>query len=322
MTNPSAELLSCPSGVRGPGTPGEVRARLRDGAPFWLDLVRPGEAELRLLAEDFGVHPLVIEDTGKFGQRPKAEEYDDFLFVVAFGCTEDAEQLLELHCLVSARWLVTVHDGEVPGLGELRERFARHGRAPASPAMLLHGVLDALTDSFFPALATIDDRINVIEGVLAEDSAGDLQARIFRIKRRLVEISRVAGPQRDMLGRFAGGLMPVPGATPEAERYLRDVFDHAVRIESLTEVYRDLLTGATEVHLAAVSNRLNQVMKQLTVIATIFLPLTFLTGFFGQNFGWMVGHVGGLGQFLALGAGLQAATVAGLLLWFRRRRWI
>lgn len=320
MAGDDAILVTCPAGSAAAADPDRIREHLRDGTFFWLDLADPDADELEMLSRDFGVHPLVLEDMSNFGQRPKAEDFDTFLFVVAFGCREDGA-LEEVHCLLSEGWLVTAHRGAGGHLTGLRDRFARRGRAPANAAMLLHGVLDALVDSFFPALADIDEEVSRIDERL-DEAAGDVQHDIFDAKRRLVALNRVAGPQRDLAGRLAGGIQPLPGATPESDRYLRDVYDHTVRIEELTDVYRDLLNGATEVHLSTVSNRLNEVMKQLTVIATVFLPLTFLTGFFGQNFGWMVDHVGGPAPFLLLGVGLQAATVGALLLLFRRRGWI
>ncbi len=314
MSGARGQLVTCPAGITAPADPARVRELLGEGGFFWLDLPDPGEDSLRLLSEDFGIHPLVIEDISKFGQRPKAEEYDTYVFVVAFACDAAGEGLAEVHCLLSERWLVTIHrDGGAP-LESLRDRFARRGRAPDSPVMLLHAVLDTIVDSFFPALSHIDERISAIDERL-DEGAADVQHEIFAVKRRLVALGRVAGPQRDLLARIAGRILPLPGAGPESEHYLRDVYDHTVRIEELTDVYRDLLNGATE-------DRLNQVMKQLTAIATVFLPLTFITGFFGQNFGWLVDHVGGLGPFLLLGVGLQAATVVGLLALFRRRGWI
>jgi magnesium transporter len=132
----------------------------------------------------------------------------------------------------------------------------------------------------------------------------------------------VITPERDMFASLASSESDLPGMTPDAERYFRDLYDHLIRISDLVDSYRDLLSGAMDTHLSTVSNRLNQVMKQLTIIATIFLPLSFLTGFFGQNFGWMVDHITGLGTFVVLGIGLQVATVIGLLVMFRRRSWL
>jgi magnesium transporter len=141
------------------------------------------------------------------------------------------------------------------------------------------------------------------------------------MKRRLVALRKVISPQRDLMASIASGLADLPGMSPDAERHFRDVYDHLIRLTDMIDSFRDLLTGASDAYLSTVSNRLNGVMKQLAVIATIFLPLDFVTGFFGQNFPWMVEHIGGLGWFIALGIGSQVATLAVLLLYFRRRGW-
>src|SRR5205807_8230510 len=124
---------------------------------------------------------------------------------------------------------------------------------------------------------------------------------IFRMKRLLVGMRKAVSPQRDTFARLMGGIAELPGLAEEDERYFRDIYDHLIRISDLIDSYRDLLTGAMDVYLSTVSNRLNSVMKQLTIIATIFLPLTFITGFFGQNFAWLVKHIDSLGAFLAYG---------------------
>ncbi len=133
---------------------------------------------------------------------------------------------------------------------------------------------------------------------------------------------KVITPQRDLIASLVSGVTDLPGMTREIERYFRDLYDHLIRISDLVDSYRDLLTGSMDAYLSTVSNRLNVVMKQLTVIATIFLPLSFLTGFFGQNFAWMVQRIGGLPAFLVIGLGGELAVVAGMLVLFRRRGWL
>jgi magnesium transporter len=314
-------VLRCPRPGFTAAGEDKVRRLAADGAVFWLDILGPDQAELELLTELFGVHPLALEDSAKFGERPKVEEYDDLTFLVAYGVGADGEPV-EVHCIVTDGALVTLHRAAAPPLEALAVRFERHGRAPQVPALLLHGVLDALTDSFFPLLADIDADIDALDQQLLDDPRGRLQSRIFVLKRRLVGLARVVGPMRDVLGHLAAGVIRLHGQSPETDRYFRDVYDHLLRIEDAVEQGRDLLTGATEVHLSAISNRLNTVMKQLTLIATVFLPLTFLTGFFGQNFPWMVAHIDGPAAFLLLGVVLQLATVAGLIVLFRRRGWV
>jgi magnesium transporter len=141
------------------------------------------------------------------------------------------------------------------------------------------------------------------------------------MKRLLVGMRKAVSPQRDTFARLMGGVAELPGLDEEDERYFRDVYDHLIRISDLIDSYRDLLTGAMDVYLSTVSNRLNAVMKQLTVIATIFLPLSWLTGFFGQNFGWMVDHIGRWETFLGFGLGTELMAAILLLVYFKRRGW-
>jgi len=142
------------------------------------------------------------------------------------------------------------------------------------------------------------------------------------MKRTLVSLRKAISPQRDLFARIATGVVAIPGLTTDVERYYRDVYDHMIRISDLVDSYRDLMSGAMDVYLSTVSNRLNDVMKKLTIIATIFLPLSWLTGYFGQNLGFMVGHIGGVTGFLVLGVGAPVAMVMGLLWLFKKRGWL
>jgi magnesium transporter len=137
------------------------------------------------------------------------------------------------------------------------------------------------------------------------------------MKRLLVVMRKAVSPQRDTFARLMGGIAQLPGLAEEDERYFRDIYDHLIRISDLIDSYRDLLTGAMDVYLSTVSNRLNSVMKQLTIIATIFLPLSWLTGFFGQNFGFEVRHIAGWEAFLLYGIGLEVVALALLLGYFQ-----
>ena len=204
----------------------------------------------------------------------------------------------------------------------LHERYVKRDAPVDDPARLLHAVVDGLVDSFFPRLEAIDDRIDALEDEIFRD-AGDAELQeIFSMKRQLVEMRKVISPQRDLFASIVVGVEPFPGMTDDDQRYFRDVYDHLIRISDMVDTYRDLLTGAMDVYLSTVSNRLNGVMKQLAIIATVFMPLTFLTGFFGQNLGWMVVHVGGLGHFLVFGIGFELMTLAIVLGSSARRGWL
>jgi magnesium transporter len=187
---------------------------------------------------------------------------------------------------------------------------------------LLYRLIDGLVDSFFPILGEFDDRIDDLENAIFERADDQQLQEIFAMKRLLVGMRKVVSPQRDTFARLAGGIGELPGFSPEDQRYFRDVYDHLIRISDLIDSYRDLLTGAMDVYLSTVSNRLNAVMKQLTVIATIFLPLAWLTGFFGQNFGWMVSHIGRWETFVGLGIGSEVLVILAMVYLFRRRGWL
>lgn len=294
----------------------QVEEHLQGGEFFWLDLVGPGGDDFATLRETFGFHPLAVEDSEHFGQRAKLEEYDDFVFLVVFGWSPDEDGIVEVHCFFSERCLVTVRRDAAPAIEELHRRYAQ-GAALGTPIRALYRLVE-LVDSFFPALGDFDDRLDQIEDrLLAAPSHAELR-ELMAMRRRLVTLRRVIGPERDMLGRTAGGAASLPGLDAEAERFFRDVYDHLVRLGETIDSYRDLTSSAMEVYLSSSSNRLNEVIKRLTVVATIFLPLTFVTGYFGQNFGWLVDAIGGLGAFLALGVAAQILCVLALVAWFRR----
>ena len=299
----------------------QIAALVAEGSYFWLDLDQPDAEDFEVLRDVFKFHPLAIEDSEHFDQRAKIDDYDDFAFLVLYGASPDDDRLVEVHCFYSERYLVTVHRDEAPAFNEVRDRFAKRGQPIEHPARLLYLIVQALIDSFFPILADLDDRIDELETQIFEHASDEQLQEIFRMKRILVGLRKAITPQRDTFARLVAGIQPLPGLTPDDERYFRDLYDHLIRISDLIDTYRDLLTSAMDVYLSTVSNRLNSVMKQLTIIATIFLPLAWLTGFFGQNFGWMVRHVGSWETFAVFGLGTELAAIVVLLLFFKRRGW-
>jgi magnesium transporter len=294
---------------------------LASGSFFWIDLPQPAADDFAVLSDVFDFHPLALEDSEHFGQRPKLEGYDDFVFLVVYGAVPDEDRLVEVHCFYSERFLITVHRDDAPAFVLLRDRYERRRAPVESPALLLYRIIDALVDSFFPILADFDDRIDELENQTFLHASNKQLQEIFAMKRLLVGIRKAVSPQRDLFASLLGGVSELPGMTTEAERHFRDVYDHLIRISDLIDTYRDLLTSSMDVFLSTVSNRLNVVMKQLAVIATIFLPLTFITGFFGQNFGWLVQNIAGWPAFVVLGIGTEIAAVAILITFFKRRGW-
>jgi magnesium transporter len=298
---------------------------------FWLDIDSGGGTAERdettdLLLHHFRFHPLAVEDADQFGRRPKIEDYDDVVYMVAHGARGAGHVgTVEVHLFMSERFVVTVHRGSCPVLAEVRERRTTHHAAntDAPPHLvLMYLVVDGLTESFFPVLSAMDDKIDSLEDEILQTPTEAQLGEIFDMKRQLVAIRKVVAPQRDMFAELTSGLTDVPGMTDEGSRYFRNLYDHLIRIGDMVDNYRDLLSGVMDTHISTVSNRLNVVMKQLTIIATIFLPLSFLTGFFGQNFAFLVRNIQDAWAFWAFGIGIEVAAVAVLLAIFVRRGWL
>jgi magnesium transporter len=177
-------------------------------------------------------------------------------------------------------------------------------------------------DSFFPMLDGFDQQIDDLEDAILVKPTDEQLGTLFTMKRSLIAVRKVITPERDVFASISSGVDTLPGVDDEGQRYMRDLYDHLIRISDLVDGYRDLLSSVMDTHLSTVSNRLNVVMKQLTIIATVFLPLSFLTGFFGQNFPWLIFHIGGWVRFAVFGIGIEVVSAIGLLYLFRSRGWL
>jgi magnesium transporter len=306
----------------------KLRGQLERDHFFWLDLTDPTEDDLLTLGRIFHFHPLALEDAAAFGQRPKLDDYGDYAFLVFYGAQERLKgedggvRMSEVQMFVSGQYVITLHRDPLPALEEQRNKI--EGRVMHSEQFLIYRILDALTDSFFPLLSEIDDEIDELEDAVIQEPTGEQLQRIFALKRDLVSMRKVVTPQRDIFARSIDQLSELPGLQLDERDYFRDVYDHLIRISDLIDSYRDLLGGATDIYLSTVANRQNEVMKQLAIVATIFLPLTFLTGFFGQNFGWLVVHAISpqFWKFALFGVGSLIASCAALYAWFKRKGWM
>jgi magnesium transporter len=299
------------------------------GTLRWIDLRAQDAQQLELLRSRFDFHPLAIEDCAHHDQRPKMEEYGDHVFLVTqgFACrgsdvVNDLE-LEELHAFLGERYLVTVHESGIAALEEVWSRLA------AEPALLGRGVdfayylvLDGMVDDNFPILDRVADELDEIEdSVLASPQPEDLH-RIFALKRQLVAMRKVLSPQRDVQG-----LLSKRGDPRVSERtalYLRDVYDHLIRINEAIETNRDLLGNSLDAYLSAVGQRTNEIVKYLTVMSAVFLPLSFVVGFFGQNFddlpfftNWV--HSDALMWSMIV---VCVALPGGMVAWFKHKRWL
>jgi len=292
---------------------------------FWLDLHDPSTDQLTRLGELLHLHPLTIEDVSTFSERPKREHYEGYVSLVVYGVDEQAaagERLLrEVHLLISGAWVVTLHPTPFAVLDALRARVRK--QPPARERALVIDILDTVLSSYVPVLDRIDEAIDEIEQQVIEQPREQSLQRIFSLKRDLIAMRRVVTPMRDFFARDTDEISHLPGMEPDDLLYLRDLYDTLVRTSDLIDSYRDLLSGATDMYLSTVANRQGEISKQLTIIATIFLPLTFLTGFFGQNFAFLTGHIqNATWSFFVLGLGLLLASIVGFWIFLRRKGWL
>jgi magnesium transporter len=317
------------NGITADATLQEIERAAAGDAFFWLNLdihdPGPDDDVTGLLVNTFHFHPVAVEAVERFGQRARIDDYDDFVHIIAFGMGADGKSVAEVHCFVTDRFIISLHQGDCPALATVCDRLGSHHSAKASApqVVIFYLIIDTLIDSFFPVLSDFDDSIDVLEGAILKNPTEEQLGTLFGMKRQIMTIRKVITPQRDMIASLNSGMVEIPGMTDQGSAYFRNLYDHLIRISDMVDAYRDLIGGAMDTHLSMVSNRLNVIMKQLAMIATIFLPLGFLTGFFGQNFAWLTNHLqSGLGYFLFLGIGTEIVAIVVLVILFKRRGWL
>jgi magnesium transporter len=297
-----------------------------DGITRWVDVAGEDAAGLEALRERFDFHPLAIEDCLQLDQRPKLEEYRDHLFLVTQSFTvKDGGvevELHELHAFLGKRFLVTVHSDAIPAVEEVWQRVKGNAKALGRGVDFVYYLIaDRMVDANFPILDRIADELEGIEDhVLQQPRKQDL-SKIFELKRQLVLMRKVLSPQRDTMGMLSRGEEHVSERTAH---YFRDVYDHLVRINESIEANRDLVGNALEAYLSAVSNRTNEIMKYLTLLSAVFLPLAFIVGFFGQNFENLPGvpHWTQSNGLMYVMLVLCVAIPGSMLFWFKSKHWL
>ena len=287
----------------------------------WVDFEDESEPVVTEALAPFGVHPLVIEDMVVQVNRPKLDDYGDYVYVVVHSARWDSSQerpsLREVDIVVGERWIVTYHDGETRSVAAAAEMLPlRPSLLCKSPAQLMHFLLDVLVDHYLPLVDQLTEELDKLEEDVFDDSSQAMHARILRLKRGISALRRIVGPQRDtILSLTRDELRAVPA---ELRPYLRDVYDRLARVADMLDSFRDETASVLELHLSAVSNRMNNVIKRLTVIATIGLPLTVVTSYYGMNFK-LPEYEWAYSEWYALG--LMVATALGTWLYLRFRRW-
>lgn len=286
---------------------------------YWLDIQDADEKDIDLLRETFHFHQVALRDISIPNPRPKLYEFNGYTLLVLFTAswTNRTLHVQEQHLFLIPDGMVSVHGGSQPAIDELFEDI-RAGH-DAVQGGFSFDVADNLVSSIFPVIDDLDGAIDELQDRTLRDASPQILAEIYDIKHDVTRLHRLLGAQLDAFQRLITYLLQEKHESLSV--YFRSIYDHTVRQFEIADSLRDLLSSVLDVYLSSVSNRLNITMKQLTVIASVFLPLSFLTGFFGMNFSFLVSHIGSTLSF-AIGMGVMGTSILVQLLFFKRRGWI
>jgi magnesium transporter len=296
---------------------------------FWLDLANPSEHDLDMLGEMLDLHPLALEDTREWNQRPKLDRYEHHVLLVFYSARtrtpEDERGFtpLEVHIYISGSFIVTARHEPCSELDALH-----HTLTPEKTDVeeyLVYRILDGLTDAFYPVIDAIETQVDAMEREVLAHPRPQHLGSIYRLKQDVHDLLRRATPQRDLFtsaGTYT--ISSLPGLSRGSHEYLRDVADHLAQVVGELNRQNEDLVALTSTYFNANSNRLNRTASRLSVVGTFFIAWTLVTGFFGQNFGWLVDHVASLHSFVIYGiGGLGIPTIVlGIYFWRRREDWL
>lgn len=305
-------------------TIGEAIAMRTPGKNLWINIDGLGKLEiLKELGSAFGIHPLVLEDVSNPEQRPKAEHYDNYTFLVmrAAACNQhgaiDSEQV---SLILGNDFLITIQEKIGDAFAVISERLRNSGARIRASSLdfLAYTILDCLVDSYFGVLEIFGGKLEEIETQIVETPSQKSLKQLYQHKRKILNLRRAIWPLRELLANLDRSESKFVSANTKL--YLRDVYSHVIELIDTVEIYREMLSGLLDVYLSSLSNRLNEVMKVLTVITTIFMPLTFIAGIYGMNFEhmpelrWEYGYPIVIGLMTAIGGLMFVA--------FKRKGWI
>lgn len=294
----------------------------------WIDVDRIGEVEvIRKLGEQFKLHPLALEDVLNIPQRPKVEEYGNHLFMVtrmvSFNTTMESEQV---SMFLGRNYLITFQEHPGDCFDPIRDRIRKNGGIIRKQGAdyLAYALMDALIDGYFPVLEALGEQIEGLEDEVIENPSRATVQRIHKVKRDLLDLRRSTWPQREAINTLIREATPLIKETTRT--HLRDVYDHTIQSMDVVETYRELVSGLMEAYFSSLSNKMNEVMKTLTVVATIFIPLTFIVGIYGMNFNperspWNMPELNWAWGYPAVWL-VILMVVLGMVWFFHRKEWL
>ncbi len=288
---------------------------------FWVDFSGPPQKEQRLLSRFFMFHPLAIEDClDEYTQRPKMDYYSSYWFFVCHAMNQKTLEPTELDIFINENFIVTYHQESIPELSVIWKKLQHDTHLKNGPYSIFHAIVDKLVDDYFPPVYQVEDRLNRIEDEVADETINDLMDKLFDIRHDMSKMRRTLIPMRDLLYRIlnSGKL----SFLKDQQLYFNDVYDHLIKLVDMVESYREFSSDVRDNYLSVNSDKMNNIMMTLTVITTIFMPLTFIVGLYGMNFHYMPELNFKYGYFIVLGImGMIALIMFGLFVkvgWLRK----
>lgn len=292
---------------------------------LWVDLIDIEDTDIDFLTSVFNLHPLTLEDFIMPNARPKLEKFKDYLFLVMFsleslnGNGKGAIKTTELDCCLGKNFLITFHECPINSLNLCKDRIRKQSPMMRNGAdMLLYSILDSCVDSYMPVIGEFDDEVDVMTDELFKDPSNEVLKKIYLLKNQILHLRRTIGPQADVINLLERG--DYEFVTHSTLIYFRNIFDNLVRMNDVVGTSRDIIAGAMEAYVSIVSNRLNEIMKTLTVIATIMMPLTLIASIYGMNFKFMpeITHPLGYPAVMAI----MIIISVFMLAYFKRKKWL
>lgn len=291
------------------------------GQPFWLDIENPTDEVIDRLAARLGLHALAVEDSKQFGQRGKLQVYDKVAMIVSFGLDEQLRHPVEVHCYYTTGFLITLRRAHSPALDALRREGSLHPLLESDPIRALHHLISCLHAQFPPFVLGLDERLDMLEQRILRDAGDQDLAEITAIRHRAAVIRHTLRPGRDLAARMPL-VLSLPGATTDTQLYAEDITEELQQVVADLNAIEERCITLLGLHASLAGNHLAVVSRRLATVATIFLPISFLAGFWGQNFTVLTGTVEkGWPAFLILCLGLSLACVVVTVFMLSRRRW-
>lgn len=302
-----------------------TQALIDERSLLWVDFSDVDDSDIDLLTMVFNLHTLTIEDFIMPNVRPKAEQFQDYLFLIMFALEgqnhhqKGRVKTVELDFCIGKNFLITFHNAPMGTITVCKERIRKQSPIIMHGAdMLLYYILDSCVDAYFPAITEFDNLVDEMSDELFREPDNETLKKIYHLKNEVMLLRRTVGPQADVIGYIARGEYPFISSANTI--YFRNIYDNLLRLNDIIGTSRDIITGAMEAYVSVVSNRLNEIMKTLTVIATIMMPLTLIASIYGMNFKFMPELESKLGYPAVIAVMVTIFVV--MIVYFRRRKWI